>query len=309
VACTASLASDRPKRGAHRAHLAYQTENTTSEISIEWTKGARTRSGEEAATSALVLNLIAEACALNVRVSVPLRSGEEVKGRSIRVSDALEYFYREPFDSVLVNAVGPDGMKSAARIGEDCQDDLAKAELNEVVPTPKGIFPGAFHPLHRGHRRMHDIAEELLGLPVEYELSMVNVDKPQLDFLEIEDRCRQFKADEVLWLARRPLFTQKAAANPGAVFVVGVDTIARIADPRYYGGSKRRRDRAVAKIKQHGCRFLVFGRVVDGVFRSVADIELPKELAEICEQVPEKTFREDISSTELRRQARDAEAG
>jgi nicotinamide mononucleotide (NMN) deamidase PncC/nicotinic acid mononucleotide adenylyltransferase len=309
VACTASLASDRPKRGAHRAHLAYQTENTTSELSIEWTKGARTRAEEEIATSALVLNMIAEMCELDVRVPVPLGSGEEVKRRSIQVSDGLEYFYREPIDAVLVNAVGPDGMKSAARIGEDCQDDPPEAELIEVIPTPKGIFPGAFHPLHRGHRRMHDIAEELLELPVEYELSMVNVDKPQLDFLEIEDRCRQFKADEVLWLGRCPLFTQKAAGNPGAVFVVGVDTIARIADPRYYGGRKRARDRAIAKIKQHECRFLVFGRVVDGVFRSVAELELPKELAEMCQQVPEETFREDISSTDVRRQARDSENG
>ncbi|HVW37387.1 MAG TPA: hypothetical protein VHB99_08775, partial [Pirellulales bacterium] len=47
VACTASLASDRPKRGAHRLHAALQTESLTVVQSLELTKGARSRLEEE----------------------------------------------------------------------------------------------------------------------------------------------------------------------------------------------------------------------------------------------------------------------
>ena len=50
------------------------------------------------------------------------------------------------------------------------------------------ILPGAFNPLHEGHRQMLAIAEELTGLPGAYELSVANVDKPFLDYREIERR-------------------------------------------------------------------------------------------------------------------------
>jgi nicotinamide mononucleotide (NMN) deamidase PncC len=312
VACTASLASDRPKLGAHRAHLAYQTKNTTTELSIEWTKGARTRAEEEDATSALLLNMVAEVCQVSVRMPIALLPGEEPKRGSITVGEMLEWIYNSSWEGIRVDGVGFDGMKSAARIGDDEPDDLPYevwSKQVQVLPPPQALFSGAFNPLHRAHRRMHAIAEQLLCVRVEYELSMTNVDKPPLDFLEIEDRCRQFKLSETLWLTRWPLFTQKAAGAPGAVFVVGVDTIARIADPRYYGGRKRARDRAIATIKKHGCRFLVFGRATDGVFHSIADLDLPRELAEICQQVPEQTFRDDISSTELRCQGRRSDDG
>jgi nicotinic acid mononucleotide adenylyltransferase/nicotinamide mononucleotide (NMN) deamidase PncC len=304
VACTASLASDRPKRGAHRAHIAYQTNNTTTELSVEWTKGARTRAEEEAATSALVLNMVAEACQVNSELTLRLLAGEKLSRRSVRMSLGPNFVFQGLFDGVLVEGIGPDGMKSAVAMGDDSDDEIG--EDDPILRCPHGELSGAFNPLHRGHRRMREIAEQILGMQVHYELSIVNVDKPTLDYLEVEDRCRQFKPEEVLWLTRHSHFTQKALNNQGGVFVVGVDTIARIADPRYYGNSEAARDRAIAEIKGYGCRFLVFGRVVDGVFRSVADLELPRELAEICQQVPEEIFRDDISSTDIRSQVRDS---
>ena len=43
VACTASLASDREKRGPHRVHVAAQSADRTAVYSLELTKGARSR--------------------------------------------------------------------------------------------------------------------------------------------------------------------------------------------------------------------------------------------------------------------------
>ena len=82
--------------------------------------------------------------------------------------------------------------------------------MGRIVATPLGqaplahvsgsaIFPGAFHPLHAGHRRMAQIAREWLGMPVQFELSVFNVDKPPLNYWEISDRVQQFDAGETLW--------------------------------------------------------------------------------------------------------------
>ena len=53
---------------------------------------------------------------------------------------------------------------------------------------PRVILSGAFNPLHAGHRRMAEIASARCGAPVTLELSIANVDKPTLDFLEIDAR-------------------------------------------------------------------------------------------------------------------------
>jgi nicotinamide mononucleotide (NMN) deamidase PncC len=75
VACTASLASDRVKRGSHRLHLALQTSSETWARSLVLVKGARTRDEEEHVVMSVVLNLIAERCGIAMRLPVPLLAG------------------------------------------------------------------------------------------------------------------------------------------------------------------------------------------------------------------------------------------
>ncbi|HEY2250431.1 MAG TPA: CinA family protein, partial [Planctomycetaceae bacterium] len=60
LACTASLATDRPKHGPHRLHVAAQTRASTRLVSLELEKGARSRDEEETLAADLVLNLLAE---------------------------------------------------------------------------------------------------------------------------------------------------------------------------------------------------------------------------------------------------------
>jgi hypothetical protein len=74
----------------------------------------------------------------------------------------------------------------------------------------------------------------------------------------------------------------------------------RIADPKYYGGDAARRDDALAAIARQGCRFLVFGRTLDGCFATLAGLNVPAPLRALCEEVSETEFRADVSSTELR---------
>lgn len=166
-------------------------------------------------------------------------------------------------------------------------------------PEPKVLFPGSFNPLHHGHKRMAEIAAERLGVPVWFEISITNVDKPPLDFLSIRERLDQLAGYGVC-LSRAPTFVEKAELFPRATFVVGTDTLVRIADERYYHESAEERDRALARLDQVNTRFLVFGRTYSGRFTTLADLSLPPRLAALCEGVPEADFRDDISSTTLR---------
>jgi hypothetical protein len=170
-------------------------------------------------------------------------------------------------------------------------------------PVPSAVFPGAFNPLHIGHRHMAEVADSLLGVPVQFELSAVNVDKPPLGRDEIVRRATQFAARRTVWVTAAPTFMLKARLFPGATFVIGVDTLIRIADPKYYRNSEPLRDEAVTEIARRGGRFLVFGRLTAGHFLSASDLVLPEELRRLCQSVPESQFREDVSSTDLRRES------
>ena len=81
---------------------------------------------------------------------------------------------------------------------------------------------------------------------------------------------------------------------------MGADTVARIGHSRYYDNSQIERDAAIASIQDSGCRFLVFGRLADGNYETLGDLELPQSLYEMCVGVDERAFRVDVSSTQLR---------
>jgi hypothetical protein len=180
------------------------------------------------------------------------------------------------------------GQRTSVSIGDD-----------PSAPSPAVLFPGAFNPLHGGHSRMAEVAAARCGGPVTFEMSIVNVDKPPLDFIEIADRLEQITDRRVL-LSRAPTFVEKAHLVPGCLFVVGIDTLERIGQPRYYGGDVAQRDAAIDTIADQGCRFLVFGRALGDDFVTLSDVQLPERLRRLCDFVPEREFREDVSSTQLR---------
>ncbi len=274
VACTAGLATDRPRRGDHRAHVALQTDAETACWSLQLAKGRRNRRDEEQLVATLALNCVAESCRVDDRL--PLEPGD---GERVRCARAAA---RPAWRDLLL------GRRDVA-----CE--------NGAVETPAVVLSGAFHPLHAGHRRMAEVARQLLGRSAHFEIPIVNADKPPLDYYELECRLAQFTADEPVLLTRAATFEEKSALFGGATFAVGVDTLRRIASPAFYGNNPKARLAALERIASRGCRFLVFGRDMGTGFVRLGDLDLPEALRAICQEVPAKVFREDICSTALRR--------
>ena len=150
---------------------------------------------------------------------------------------------------------------------------------------------------------MAEAAADLLNVPVHFELTIKNADKPPLDYLDLKHRLDGFSDDDKIWLTRADIFARKADLFPGVVFVVGADTISRIGKTRFYEGSDEKLFQAIRRFQETGCRFLVFGREGENGFETVRNLSIPPALCVLCQEVPESVFRLDISSTELRKAA------
>jgi hypothetical protein len=286
VGCTASLVSNRRKRGPHRIHVATQSTDRTATLSLELVKGRRTRHEEESIASGLVLNAIADEFAIDERLQLPLIEGEGIQSTCTAAP---------PHWRALV--LGETHLAP----GEYTQGNAATTP--QAANPTKFIFPGAFNPLHDGHWEMAKTVERKFNSPVDFEISIENVDKPLLDYTEMQTRSACLAEKNLrLWFTRAPTFEKKSQLFPRATFIVGADTLLRIGQPRYYDNDPAAMAAAIDRIAQHGCRFLMFGRIVDGRFQSLADLQLPDALRRLVDEVPEGEFRADISSTDLRRQ-------
>ncbi len=284
LGCTASLATTARKRGAHRVHIALQTLAETRVWSLTLSKGARHRLAEERLVADLALTALADTFGIDASLDLDLRDGESVAAERAAAPPQWGNILLGRERAVLVN-----------------QEVVNQKAVNQNA-APVVLFPGAFNPLHAGHLAMARHAAKVFGAPVAFEICANNVDKPQLNYLALRQRISQFDAATPIWITNTATFVEKARQFPGVGFVVGIDTLQRIADARYYGDDPARLARAVGEIVDLGCRFLVFGRNVGNQFVTVDDVVLPAALRALCTAVPEAEFRDDISSTHLRKQ-------
>ncbi len=110
----------------------------------------------------LLLNAVAEITEIPARVPLNLKTSEQL---------------------VRTEAIASPELQTTLH-WENC---AVTSDLQQHAPgtktehkKPSVIFPGSFNPLHDAHLQMVQIAGHILHCPIEYEISVTNVDKPPL---------------------------------------------------------------------------------------------------------------------------------
>ena len=307
LAVTASLATNRERRGANRALIAAALPDSVRLYEVSLEKERRDREGEDRVVTWAMLQALCEALQAAAppslptpapRVSLPagLLGGE---GEGIAVSDATPP--PDPVAALLAGQLDSVTIHPNGRVSADC-------------PFKGAVLAGSFNPLHEGHEGLLRSAAAAVSLPMAFELAVTNADKGTLDAETVAARVAQFREGEgrtghTLLLTTAPTFIDKTAALPGCAFVVGADTAERLVQDKYYGGTLSGLQSAFDDVAAAQASFIVAGRVDDDTglfvnFDAEAECEAVGVDPALFRTLSEAEFRMDISSSELRAQGR-----
>ena len=268
VEVTATLSTTYEKLGSHRFFVCIHGLDATHVISSYLTKGKRTRSSEEELVTECLESLIGIVCGVNNELP--------------KLTQKIEY---EVFSS-----------KPEWHALESGRESL----VHSALEPSKLIFPGAFNPLHKGHKRIQKIAEKRTRMPATFEISIGNVEKTLLSYFEIHKVLDQFKPDDRWALTNAPTFADKARIFKDSTFILGIDTLIRMFDEKFYGDQKQMLE-SIDLFNANDVNFIVFGRKIGDIYKTLDQVSIPTSIADRFQGIPESEFRLDISSREIKK--------
>jgi len=238
IAC--SLVKENEREGReHHINIAVHTFNETFGVSVVLKKSKLNREKEENLVNDLTLYTLANRFCKNI-------------DREWEVIHQMIYLDND----AEVNTFGEYSRMIDCDLYCNAIDYINK---NDTIV----IYPGSFFPLHEGHREIYHLAHKITQLPVFYELSVTNSYKPSMDYVDLENRYKQF--NNIGWrnaviLTKAPRFVDKVTLfkkhfNPKEIIiVVGADTWERVYDAAAHKNGD------IKFFEDNNVKFLVFGR-------------------------------------------------
>ena len=279
VSCTGAISTNRKRRGDNQAFIGLWGPRLKYVAHLILEKGERNRVEEEELVSSLIVQYIEEKLLGNSVLNMELNKLESVSVDETEFPSDLDSLVNGHISSITYMGSNLVGLDKSFK---------------------GGILSGSFNPMHQGHIELSKLASDMLGVPVAFEISAINVDKPPLQAKEIEKRVSQFERSETVILTCAPLFGEKSSIFQNSTFIIGNDTALRLVDPKYYDNDVQNMYTSLQKVMDNKCDFLVAGRLQNSEFKTISDMAIPEAFISLFQGIPESQFRMDLSSTELR---------
>ena len=288
LGCSCSLMKDHEREGReHHAYIAIQTKDSTHNYDLNDFIKANSKSSrneQETKVSDGIIFALGQASGLTL---------DELSNLNIKNITYARTKGAEEQVRVI-----------SGKTDAECINKNGEYVSYKILPEERRIiFPGSFRPFHPGHARVAAKVFELTGRPVDLEINVRNVDKPAINYHDLNERL-EFCLNETkdapwmgnIFLTSLATFASKASYFPNTDFVVGWDTFVRINDWKY--GNL---DQVIATLQTFGARFYVFHRIMNGVSTVEDKTAIDPRLMELATVFgPDVLEPIDISSSQIR---------